>query len=436
MKNIDRLLMDKKEELNNLEIPEELEERLFKALDGRKFTTIKKRYSWGANIVAICLIALLLGYNFSTVAFYSKKLLGYDTIMNRTLQELNELGKGQVIGKTYTFNNGVTVTLDGVMIDKNQLLAFYTFKDPQGNIENLQIRPDNHILGFSGRHYMKHGAGELNEEKTEIKWISSYGAPMFLERTLSLKFILQQGDLIEVAEISFKIDREKAMKYTLKKNINQSFLKNETKVHLKSISASPTNTIVEGSLQNTFSLVKDYISGERKRPKQLDIRLLANGEEVQLIAGELSTDMKGITFKKEFDALPNKLNSLEIHIESVTMDHDVKEQVEIKKELENQNFEVLGQKIEINKVFKSDNSTHLTITTNEGTLLSRVFLLIDGTRVAIKNTTTEDVIKSPEGVLLHKRTLNFPDTGEEYELVIEAISFAEVFNKVIIIPIN
>lgn len=42
-----------------------------------------------------------------TLAFYGKKLIGYESVMNGTLKELNQLGKGQIIGKSHTFSRGI-----------------------------------------------------------------------------------------------------------------------------------------------------------------------------------------------------------------------------------------------------------------------------------------------------------------------------------------
>lgn len=45
-----------------------------------------------------------------TLAFYGKKLIGYESVMNGTLKELNQLGKGQIIGKSHTFSRGIWST--------------------------------------------------------------------------------------------------------------------------------------------------------------------------------------------------------------------------------------------------------------------------------------------------------------------------------------
>lgn len=437
MKNIEEiqsLLRAKGDEYKSLEAPTEMEERLSKTLENKRSYTAKRRYSWLAKTAVILLTTLIISYNINTLAFYGKKFMGYDTIMSKTLRQLNELGMGQVIGESYTFTDGSKVTLDGVMIDNNQLLAFYTIKHSGGKVDSIQA--GNYIKGLFGRHNMKHGQGELNEEGTEVKWVTSYDAPMIFERTLTLKFIYRDNDIHEEGAISFKIDREKAMKYTLKKRLDISLKHKHTKVHLDSISASPTNTIINGSLQGTLGLIKDQLSGERMRPKKVKLKLFANGVELAEIAGSMTTDINGISFSKEYDPLPIDINTLQIYVDSITVDEDVKGRFTLDKTAKKQEIELLSQRIEINEVYESDKGAHITITTLEDTLLSRVYLMVDGNKTPLTNTTNQQLIKSPEGTIYHKRTLNFPISGDTYELIVEAISFSEDYDKKIDIPID
>ena len=167
MPEIERLLNQKKAQLDELQVPEELEERLRVALQNKNRSR-KEKKGWMIKAAAACLIILLVGYNFDTLAFYGKRLIGYDAIMNGTLQQLNELGKGQVIGESYTFKNGVEVVLDGIMLDENQLLAFYSIKDAKGavNVEELSIRTS--ISGIFRTYMMERGHGELNNENKKL----------------------------------------------------------------------------------------------------------------------------------------------------------------------------------------------------------------------------------------------------------------------------
>ncbi len=439
MKNNDSIeekLKARGEGHRGMSVPEELETRLIRALNGKSSSARRRGFNWMAKAAAILLITVIIGYNFNTLAYYGKRLVGYDNIMSGTLKELNQLGKGQIIDLSHTFENGASVTLDGVMIDENQLLAFYTIKDPGGNAADLNIKLEHYIKGFLWEYYASHGQGEVSEDGTEIKWISSYAPPGFWERSLSLKFVLQEGDIYEEKEFTFKIDREKAMAATLKKNLNISLKQKETSVEFLNISATPTNTVVEGRLQNTFDLAKDHIMGERIRPKAIEFKLIANGMELMQQAGGMSTNLKGITFHKEFDALPKDLETLELQIDSIIVDHDVEVRLMLDEATKNGELQLLDQSIEVDKLYTSDGTTHVTITTLEDVLLSKVYLLMDGKKVSLTNTTTVEHIKTAEGEIYHRRTLNFPGTAEKYELLIESISFMEEYNKTVIIPID
>ncbi len=150
----------------------------------------------------------------------------------------------------------------------------------------------------------------------------------------------------------------------------------------------------------------------------------------------MSTNMNGITFHEEYDALPEELQSLQILVKSFSTDHDANYQEKINVETKNQKINIEGQNIEINRVQESDGNTFVTITTEEDTLLTRIYLVVDGERVELEKTTTDRYEKLKEGQILRVRTLKFPARGKEYELDIRRITYPEEYNKIIDIPIN
>lgn len=425
------MLGNKKMEIDKLKVSEELEERLRGAL--RERTSQKKiKHNWKVKAAAAALIAvMLIGYNMDTLAFYGKKLIGYDGVMTDTLKKLNELGKGQPIDKSYTFKNGVTVTLDGVMVDDNQLLAFYTIKDPRGNVDKLDIEVSSLMEGKEDWNYMKSGIGEINDTKTEMKYKVAFGKPTFLEKELKWSFTLVDGNKRETGDITFILDKKKAMGYILKKNINQNIKTDQTKIRFESITASPTTTRIEGTIQNIFELAIDEIIGGGFRPSALDIKLIVNGKEVGEQASEMGTNMNGITFIKEYDALPSDIKTLQIKLVSFEADHKVNEQVELKKSEENKNIEILGQKIEINKVYESKGETYVTITTKEDVVLSKVYMIMDGKKVELQETISSKENKNMDGTISHTRTLHFAGTGKELKLEIKGLRYHKVYNQVI-----
>ena len=242
--------------------------------------------------------------------------------------------------------------------------------------------------------------------------------------------------IAEEGEITFYIDRKKAMGYTLKKGISQTLNVEGTKVSLESIVASPTRTVINGSIQNIFELAMDQIKEERIRPKIVSIKLLANGKVVPEQGSQMSTDLKGSTFRYFYDALPDNLSTVQILVESLLVDYDVKQKLNLQKDGEKQRIQVLGQNIDVNKIYQSQGSTYVTITTEEPTILTRVYLVVDGNRIELKETITDEMRKLADGKVLHIRTLHFPATGESYQLDIERMTFVKDYNRIIDIPVN
>lgn len=436
MKKLEVFLKDRKSEIEKIEAPEEMESRLLKALETKASPTKHKKSKWKVKVASILVFTLLIGYNFDTLAFYGKKLIGFEKVMNGTLRELNELEKGQVVDKSYTLSNGVKVTLDGIMIDENQLLAFYTIKSPNKDVELVTHLSDANMKGIFSRYHNQSGQGETNEETREVKWISQFQSPHFFDKKLSFQFYLKVDGVLEYGEIDFTLDRSKAMGHTLKKSIDKTIKADETNIYFKSLLVSPTQTRIEGSIQNLISLAKDKIMGERFIFNHLEINLIANGKVIDRQSSGMSTNMKGTTFEIEYDTLPKDLESLQLELVSFSANHDVNEIVAIDKSKENQNIEIRGQRIEINEVYEANGDTFITITTAENTVLTKVFLLIDGSKKELIETISSDYEKFLEGRILHRRTLHFPGQGNELKFDIQKMAYEKVYNEKINIPLD
>lgn len=435
MRKVEQMLAEKKLELDRLEIPPELETRLRSALENR-IPKIRARNNWKVKLAAGCIALMLIGYNFDALAFYGMKLIGYDQVMNGDLKQLNELGRGQVIGKSYSFQNGVTFTLDGIMLDGNQLLAFYIVKDSNGHVDKVNIAPFMTIRGLFAEYSMQNAQGEMNKDRTEIKYIASFEAPLFFEKRLHLNFSLPEGGVSESGDIAFTLDRSKAMGYTLKKVLGQTVEVDETKIRFESIAASPTKTVVEGSIQNIVELAADQIKGERFRPNKLEVKLIANGEAVPQQGGGMSTDMKGITFHQDYDSLPANLETLQIELVSFAADHDVERQIKLQKGMPDRSVSILGQQITIKGLYESKGNTCVTVTTEESVVLTRVYLMIDGQRAALKETIAGQLEKKPDGTIIRTRTLLFSGTGRDLQLNIQRMMYQKAYNRVLYIPLD
>jgi len=203
--------------------------------------------------------------------------------------------------------------------------------------------------------------------------------------------------------------------------------------------------VITGQIQSIWELARDEMTGERMRPNHMDLKLLANGKEVSQQSGSMSTDMKGITFHQEFDALPKDLQELKLELVSFAADHDVRKQVElsINEREKNPEFpgilkslDILGQKIIINEVFQKSGDTFIKITTEENVVLTRVDLIIDNKKVDLKETISNEYEKRPDGTILHTRILHFPGSGSKLMLDIQRMTYKKNYHQTIDIPLN
>lgn len=430
VKDIEDLLKANKLPISQIEVPEDLEGRLRYALNNKKHFKLGNRFRVNATAM-IMIFIIILSYNYDAIAFYSKQLLGYDQVMNGSLKQLAELGKGQPIGKSFTYANGISLTVDYVMLDENQLLLFYTIRDPAGHVDDNDsyISPFMSLKTFWGEYNLKNSQGNINQEKTELKYLASFEPPKFFEKNLTLKFSLIQQGKGEPAEISFTLNRNTAMGYTLKKTLNAKFEVDKTKIKIDSILASPTKTVITGTIQNIFQLAVDQLSGERIRPTDLTLKLIADGKEVSQQGGGMSTGMKGITFHSDYDPLPSDLKQLQLELVSFGADHDVNQQFKLIRtnDGEKQSLNILGQLVQIDKIDTFQGETQITISSQDSLILSRVYIIIDGRKVPLEQTTSDKYDKLMDGTIIHTRTLHFSGTGNELEIDVQRMTYTKKY---------
>lgn len=351
MNNIEKLLNEEKKKLDKLKVPMDMETRLRTSLE--EVPKIKKK-NIKLRVASLILAVILLGYNMDTLAFYGKKLVGYENIMSGTLKELNELGKGQRIDKSYTFKNGIKVTLDAIMLDDNNMVVFYTIYSPDGNVKDVDSNMGMlRVVGFGGRGFSSGGSGITNKEETEMKWvISIHNPPLFFEKSFKLEayYTHEDGD-VEYGEIPFKIDRSQAVGKSIKVNINKSIELGNRNIKIKSLVASPTSTVIKGQTQNILELGLDTINKNRLRPENIELKLIADGKEVEKLGGGMSTDYKGSTFDTRFDALPPNTKDIQLQLISFSGDFDVDEKIELNIG-QTKDMEILEQNIRIEDVYE------------------------------------------------------------------------------------
>ena len=268
-----------------------------------------------------------------------------------------------------------------------------------------------------------------------MKCMHSFVPPLFFEKTLKLNFNMNINGRIEHGGIEFKLDRNKAMGHILKKNINKAVEVDKTNITFNTIVATPTRTVVEGKILGIFRLAANQLKGERIRLNHMEVRLIADGTEIQRQGSSLSTDIKGMSFDFEYDALPSELKSLRLELVSFAADHDVNKQYELDREAKEQKLETLGQEIIIESIEEKNNSTYITITTELNTTLTRVYLLADEKQLELQNTMPGAYNKL-ENKNTNTRTLCFKGTGEKLMLDVHRMSYEKTYNIVIDIPIE
>lgn len=433
MDNIKNLLGENKLELDKLEVPETLENKLRTALDDKNIKIKTNRhFKIKAAAVFICLI--LIGYNFSALGFYTEKLTGYDKLMDANLKKLNELGKDQTIGKTFKFKSGLTFTLDGIMLDDNKLLAFYTITDPKGNIENVSIEPSTLYLQGKSNNYMFHSSyGNVNDTKTEIKFTSTFDPPSTFDKDLVLNIIYKENNQAEAGKISFTLDKNKAMGHSIKKTLYKNIKTDDVNLRLEYICASPTTTVIKGKVESILELALDRMRGIKFSPSGLDVRLIVDGKVMDNQESEHGSNIDGVNFKYNLEPLPNNFKKLQIQFLGLTSEHIVNKNFKLKKDMENQSIYTENKNIDIKKIYETKGNTYVTISTETDIILTKVNMIIDGKLIELNKTIPVNTTKDSN---VNTRTLEFVGTGNNLELNIQRMIYRKNYNEIVDIISN
>lgn len=331
MRSVEEQLKMKKLDVDNIEIPQELEDRLRSALDSveKKPEKLYEGKTWlmrHKGIAAVLAFFVFFSiYNYDVFAYYGKKIMGYDEVSYGSLKELNELGMGQEINKSYKFKNGTEVLLDGVMMDDNKLVVMYTVKSD--NEEKTRSINAWEIAGSLGRYHSRGGRGISKDNNTEVKWMMDFEAPRIFDRTLSLVLTstAQDESKGEVAKIKFRLDRSKAIKRMVKLNLNKSIEFQGVKYNFTNISATAMSVKLEGNIQvqseedrKLFapedSGYSPFTSPRRNLRVELIETYIKDGKEVTEViqeeGGGGGSNGNNITFRYEFSGLKSNLKKL------------------------------------------------------------------------------------------------------------------------------
>lgn len=427
-----------KMKLEQLRIPEDFEDRLGKALNEKstnrrkginKFVTARS-----GLVAAVLMVIIFIGvFNYDTLAFYGRSLVGYDELMSSTLKNLNKDYKGQIIDKNYTFRDGKVITLEGIMVDSNKLVAFYSIDIDKEEFDNGNYLPQEIIEGGEYSMCATAGTGSYDEYNKKMIWMQEYEPPKNFKKIHEFSFYRDVEGEHEIGKIEFMIDKSKAMTPKLKLDVNKKKNVAGTTVKIQSITATPMSTLVEGKIRGTLGVALDYLKGAKKPIEGIEIALYGDGEPIGKLSGGFSTNKDGDKFEAEFDALPEKISVLEVVIEECRVNFEVEVDEKLSKGEVKSDITIEGNDITIEKVYEKDGNTYVTLTTENEVLLSEVYLNINGDKVELETTfdgkLEKVLVDEVEDKITHTRTLQFNGVGEELELCVRMIAFNKEVNE-------
>jgi hypothetical protein len=429
MKSVEEILGDEKVNIDNIEAPEELETRLRGALNR------KKRSHWRALTAAAVILAISFGYSYDAIAYYGKKILGYDKVTFGNLKELNEAGRGQEIEKSYTFSDGTKVTLDGIMFDDNKFTAFIR-ENSNVEIDASSIRYS--IKGLKPFGYMESsGAGNFNEDKTEINWVYDFEMPHIYEKWLTLEIEKSIKGNIEKGSIRFTLDRSKAMGHTVKEDINQNIEIDGTDINISSITVSPMAAVVDGSYES--KTLTDM--PELGKAYYVDFDLFVNGNAYYGSGGSSGGVNNKREFSKEFNTVPMNINSLQIKNIKFVSEILVDKMLEVTTETRNMKLDINETDVSIKEVYTDNKATYITIKSQkyDEDINSRydpeIALFISGKQIPCADIVP-GAIYEENGKKYIDRTFRFDGRGEDMKIAIKVVYITKESSETIDIPVK
>ncbi len=312
MNDIEKALEEKKAEFERIETPAEMESLLKQALQGKK-----KRISY-RPVAAILITVLIFTYNFDVIAYYGKRFAGYDQITIGALNKLNEEGRGQEIGKSCSFSNGASVTIDGIMFDDNELLVFYKLQTSSGKLEEIIQAGlpwfSIHGLKPMGYHYTS-GEGIIVDDQT-MTFIDTMEPIMFYEKWLRFDIQMMVNGEPEIQSVSFTLDRDRAMERTAKLMLNAEAVLGDCRVVFDEFTASVMSSMIKGRIiPQSDEALERYDPGTAEGSMEIPhlvYDIVSDEGEVMQFSGGQSASGGNITFTGRSDALPKDFKTLQI----------------------------------------------------------------------------------------------------------------------------
>jgi hypothetical protein len=430
MNNIEERLADEKKRMESITAPEELETRLRNTLNSAtpKRTKVITPI-WKVAAVAI-IFMVIVGNNYNAFAYYGKKLLGFDEVINGTLQKLNEAGMGQIVNETATLADGTELTINGIMSDANQLIMYYTLFNPNGVEDGTteRFRPSR-ITGFFTNADVESGTSILNENHTEIKGTMFFEPVSPFAKKLTLHYWQEtENNQMSEESISFPYNPDEAMQTGIKKSIKKTLEVDLGNITFKSITATPTMTMIEGSLHvDNF----DRVNGGEFH----GIELIANGTPIEILGSSASSSLSGYKFDIRYDTLPEQLDTLELVMKEFVGYQKLEEKLSISS-IGDKAIPLNDKMLWVKNVSTTSQGVEITIATDEDVMLDGVSIQTQNKNTVLNTTVNEIYTKQEDGSELKERTLLFDTLIAPEYLLVEGMHYMKTYNQMIEIRVD
>ncbi|WP_336784591.1 DUF4179 domain-containing protein [Paenibacillus sp. MMO-177] len=425
-----------KQNLNQIQAPAELEDRLRQAL--HRIPDKKRRNNralmWSISAAAALLI-IVSTYQYPAFAYIGGKLLNRVELSSLSFSEVAEQGYGQTVNKSKTFKDGSVITINGVIADDNAFLMYYTIKLPEGltfNNDEFIRYGVTKLKGFLTNAKMTEGSVDYSKDKAQFQGVYKFEPVNPFSRTLTANFSerLDSGEQ-EIHPISFKFDANKAMKSIINEQIGRAVPVDEGTIHYDSVIASPTSTVIRGHYELNNNGGHPMFPGKTK--------LFVNGTEVKSF-GYRSGGLDGKntpTFEFSYDVLPtDKIESLEIVLDTFSGYRKITEPIPLTSPSDH-SIKINNEKLWIRSVTKTESGYDIVIARKEFTILdsANLFVQAGGKKVPIASISASRPWDLGNGNVLREQTYSVQTQDKPEFLGLGGFHYIKEYNTKIAIPI-
>lgn len=428
MNMVEAALKDKKEELDTIEAPVEMETMLRQALHGRRRRMTYK------PVAAVLIAVLLFTYSFDTLAYYGKKFAGYDQVNMGSLKQLNEEGRGQDIGGSCTFSNGVEVTIDGIMFDENELVAFYKVHSSGEKLQdalNYNL-PRLHVYGIKpGGYYFKGGQGFTVDDRN-MTFVDTLESPMFYEKWMRFDVELVINKKTEVRSINFTLDRNQAVKRTVKMDLNAEARLGDYRILFDHLTASKMSSVLDGRIialtEDALKVFKADTAETSMEIPHLKFDIVSDSGEASGFYGGQGVSGSNISFSSRSDALPGNFKILQIRNIRLETMKLVDKTVDVS--INTKDMQIADDLV-VKRVYMDGNDT-CAIVSSRGIPIMGMF---EGEK-QLEQVNPEAFEREAESARPVERIYMFKGTGGKLKLMVKDIRYTNYSTDTVNIPIK